>query len=122
MNNQQRRSKTVTASTSKWDVHNTKTMCAERLLLEETWRVFERKGVPAARIRSRAHKHVRRVTVERFLADGTPGESTPCLMCRRELVKWDVRVSFHGKDGWKQCRATEIDSLFGPGMRCLADR
>lgn len=112
----------MTASTSSLETKNSLTMCAERLLLQETWRVFERKGVPAARIRSRAHKHVRRVAVERVRADGTSGESTPCVMCRKELVKWDVRVSFRGKEGWEQCRAADIDSLCGPGKRCLADR
>lgn len=112
----------MTASTSRGLVQNSPTMCAERLLLEKTWREFERKGVPAERIRSRAHKHVRRMAVERVRADGTPGESTPCVMCRKELVKWDVRVSFRGKERWEQCRAADIDSLCGPGKRCLADR
>jgi hypothetical protein len=67
--------------------------CAERLLIEEWVRNARRHGVAChATISWVKRKSGGEIVVKRFLHDETPGVSIPCVFCRAEIEKFNLRV------------------------------
>lgn len=92
---------------------NTHRLCAERRLLDEYVADARRHGVPghktAAWIR---RKNGNKITVVRWKMDGTLGCSVPCVFCRRELARFDMRVRCVTADGmyWFDGHVTAADA------------
>lgn len=59
-----------------------------------------RHGVPSHRVPHWIHrKYKGALTVCRYRHDGTPGCSVPCVLCRRELIRFRIPVACHTPDG-----------------------
>ena len=78
-------------------------------MLAEQDRIASRHGVPPhARIAWVRRKFGGDVTVWRVLSDGRLGCSVPCVLCRRALVRRDLRVHAVLPDGaWFHGRLTD---------------
>lgn len=67
--------------------------CAERRLLEKVVREAYRHGISKPKVVTWVRrKYGADIIVWRFLGDGALGCATPCVFCRRELVRFDLRV------------------------------
>lgn len=81
--------------------------------LLESWIANARRhGVPASRVVSWVRRKLgSHMTVYRCRKDGTLGCATPCLLCSRELARFDIRVhcSLEG-GGWFSGRVTDVDA------------
>lgn len=67
--------------------------CAERRLLDSWVVKARRRGLGAHQIVTWVRRKVgAHVTVFRTLADGSLGCAAPCLLCQRELLRFDLRV------------------------------
>lgn len=79
---------------------NTHSTCAERRMALRVWIAAVRHGVRGP---TKIARWIRRRYgiwhVERFLSDGTPGISIPCLLCRRVLDRLGVRWEATNRDG-----------------------
>lgn len=79
---------------------NTYHTCAERRLLSKTLQQAEKNGVPYAKRAAWLHrKNKGTITVTRCRADGSLGCSVPCPLCRRELMRYHIRVKCVKNDG-----------------------
>lgn len=67
--------------------------CAERRLLASWERQARQHGIPAHSITTWVRRKVGAdVVVWRQLSDGSLGCATPCVLCHRVLVRYDLRV------------------------------
>ncbi|KFM23210.1 hypothetical protein F751_3401 [Auxenochlorella protothecoides] len=116
-------------------VNSTHRCCAERRLLEAWVADARRHGVPAARVVSWVRrKFGAHMTVYRCRKDGSLGCSTPCLLCSRELARFDIKVHCSLEGGaWYSGRVTDVGApapILTSGQRrmikgkaaCMAER
>jgi hypothetical protein len=92
--------KIVYAKAGDVEAFNTYRCCAERIVLEKWKRLAIQKGIPRHAVIS----WIRRksggyLVVQRFLSDNTAGCSVPCVLCRREIEKYDMLVSCTARSG-----------------------
>ena len=79
---------------------NTYTTCAECKLLDKTIQQAQKDGVPYAKRAAWIHrKNKGTITITRSRADGTLGCLVPCPKCRRELMRYHIRVRCVTNDG-----------------------
>jgi hypothetical protein len=74
--------------------------CAERRLIRNWVSKARRHGCKSSLVvswvRRKAGSHI---SVWRFLSDGSMGCSMPCILCRIELIRFDLTVHFQCWDG-----------------------
>jgi hypothetical protein len=80
---------------------STHRMCAERRLLTTCVNTALRKGIPSHCVASWIHRKTRggTICITRTRADGSLGCSVPCIACRRELVRYNIKVQCVKEDG-----------------------
>ena len=102
--------KVVFAEAGDIEARNTHRSCAERIVLGKWMRLAKQHGVPRhAMVYWIRRKTGGSLVVQRFLSDNTAGCSLPCVLCRKEIERYDLAVccmvrsgetvvSFYGKD------------------------
>jgi len=79
---------------------STHRMCAERRQLCRTLDEARKRGVRPSNVTAWIHRKNKGVmTVLRSRADGTFGCSVPCVYCRREMLRYNLRVQCFTSDG-----------------------
>lgn len=96
--------------------------CAERRLLDTWVAKARRRGMARHQIVTWVRRKVgAHVTVFRTLADGTLACAAPCLLCQRELVRFDLRVHCSlSPEQWWSGRLT--DATAPPGKLTARQR
>lgn len=100
--NSNRKSRTVHAQAGDLEATSTHRCCAERNVLEKWVRLASKNGIhPHSIIPWVRRKMGGYLVVRRSLCDDSPGCSVPCILCLREIQKYDlvVRCTFDAEDG-----------------------
>jgi len=90
-------------------IGSTHRCCAERNLISQAVCRARKKGVRRERIIPWIKRTVRDVFVFRLHQDGKPAVSCPCFLCRDQLIRYDLRVSYIDADGNVVSRARAND-------------
>ena len=102
---------------------NNHLICAERRFIAYCVQIAHRHGVPSHRIGEWIHrKGMGHIAVVRWKMDGTYGCSVPCAACRRELIRYGIRVRcFMANGTWYDGRMDDPNAppskLFSGGVR-----
>ena len=73
--------------------------CAERRLLAVLERQAHVQGGPRHSIAWFVRRSIGELHIERTTADGAAAICLPCVLCRKELDKYDIRWTAYNKDG-----------------------
>jgi len=78
--------------------------CAERKLIYKFMRLASKEGIRKDKIPSWIHRKYGEIVIWRVLADGTPGMSLPCVLCRKKLDKMSIQWRAHLGPVWHSSR------------------
>ena len=83
-----------------WACRNNHRLCAERRLLYKCLEEARRHDVPSHNLVHWLHRKNKGVlTIMRWRTDGSWGCSVPCILCRRELIRYGFPVRCFTSDG-----------------------
>jgi hypothetical protein len=82
--------------------------CAERRLIKQMLEESRKKGVPIYKFPQWLHRKYGDLVVWRPRKDGVLGVSLPCVLCRKELEKYQVQWMAFTGDRWVHSKKDQM--------------